>query len=71
MPSPEVNVTFNWNRALIKANEDVVLCISWTPKVACACRENITLEDGKKFKKDVPVVFKSIEVKPVSEGLKK
>lgn len=64
-------MVFSWHRASIKANEDVVLHITWTPSVVCACREVITLEDGKKIKKDVPVVFKSIQVKQVSVNFKK
>lgn len=62
-PTEELNVTFNWYRALIKTEEEVVLCVSWTPTIACACRETITLEDGKRIKKDVPIVFKSVTVK--------
>lgn len=63
VPTVDKNVTFSWREALIKAYEEIVLCINWMPTTVGAWRENVTLEDGKRIRKDIPIVFKSLDVK--------
>lgn len=63
MPPPERDVGFNWSRKLIPAGDDVLLEIIWHPCIEGAWRDYITLEDGNRIKRDVPLVFKSIRPK--------
>lgn len=56
-------MAFSWGEALIKSQEETVLRITWAPTAVSASREIITLEDGKRIKKDIPIAFKSVEIK--------
>lgn len=62
-PSQERNVTFSWYEAVIGAHDEVPLYITWTPTAAETRRENLTLEDGNRIRRDIPVVFKSVQPK--------
>ncbi|CAH0552801.1 unnamed protein product [Brassicogethes aeneus] len=59
----ELVVTFNWEECLIEKLSEALLEIKWCPNFEFASRLMITIEDGKKIKVDIPVVFKSISPK--------
>lgn len=54
-------VSFEWSVQTIPSNKSVTMEIAWTPKVEVRTKDTITLIDDRHFKKDVALVFKSID----------
>lgn len=54
-------VTFEWFTKTIPSNNTVTMEIVWTPKVEVKTKDTITIIDDRHFKKDVALIFKSID----------
>lgn len=66
-PKQELNVSLEWSRAQIGPSSEVSMTISWSPLKAVSCKETIQLTDSLGNKKDVSLVFKSLELKKTSK----
>ncbi|XP_037027156.1 protein abnormal spindle [Bradysia coprophila] len=54
-------VTFEWTTSRVPANGCTTMEIVWTPKVEVKTKDTITIVDDRHFKKDVALIFKSID----------
>lgn len=55
------NATIGWTSNEIPAQSHVTLEIEWSPKAVWSTREVIQFTDNRNFKKDVPVILKSVD----------
>lgn len=63
LPKPELNVTLEWTQNEIPALGQINLELTWNPMKVFGCREVIQIQDLFNNKKDVSVIFKSVELK--------
>lgn len=63
-------VTFEWFTKTVPSNQSVELEIVWTPKVEVKTKDTITIIDDRHFKKDVTLIFKSIDCNASSKPTK-
>lgn len=54
-------MTFEWTTNIVPANGSVAMEIVWTPKVEVKTKDTISIIDDRHFKKDVALIFKSID----------
>lgn len=61
LPADDRQVQFNWTKIMIAANSEEFLNIQWIPDAEGSWIETISFEGGRRLKKDVQIVFKTLK----------
>ncbi|XP_043476721.1 abnormal spindle-like microcephaly-associated protein homolog [Leptopilina heterotoma] len=62
-PPPERNVDLSFTNAMIEANSEITLGITWSPAEAGSWREVLQLTDGRRVKYEIPLVMQAPDLR--------
>ncbi|CAH1978424.1 unnamed protein product [Acanthoscelides obtectus] len=69
--APEQVLSPSWTEKTLDSGSETLFELQWTPKGVVLCRIYLVFEDYKRYKREIPVVLKTISPKKSMKGAKK